>query len=111
MEQASAAMEFERAAALRDRIRGLTHVQGTGVINPASIDGCRRHRLRQAAGQACVQVFFIRGGRNNGNRAFFPANARGEEAAESSAAFIAQFYDDKPPPPLLLLNRRWPSRS
>ncbi len=104
MEQASEAMEFERAAALRDRIRGLTHVQGTGVINPASIEDADIIAIHLAAGQACVQVFFIRGGRNNGNRAFFPANTRGEEAAEILSAFIAQFYDDKPPPPLLLLN-------
>ncbi len=38
MEQAAEALEFERAAALRDRIRGLTYVQGSGVINPASIE-------------------------------------------------------------------------
>ncbi len=104
MEQASASMEFERAAALRDRIRGLTHVQGTGIINPASIEDADIVAIHQAAGQACVQVFFIRGGRNNGNRAFFPANTKGEEAAEVLSAFIAQFYDDKPPPPLLLTN-------
>ena len=104
MERASEAMEFERAAAIRDRIRGLTHVQGSGVINPASIEDADVIALWQAAGQACVQVFFIRGGRNNGNRAFFPANIKGEEAGEVLAAFIAQFYDDKPPPPLLLLN-------
>ncbi len=104
MEQASAALEFERAAALRDRIRGLTHVQGTGIINPASIEDADIIAIHQAAGQACVQVFFIRGGRNNGNRAFFPANTKGEEAGEILSAFVAQFYDDKPPPPLLLLN-------
>ena len=104
MERASEAMEFERAAALRDRIRGLTHVQGSGVINPASIEDADIVAIHQAAGQACVQVFFIRGGRNNGNRAFFPANARDEEAGEVLAAFVAQFYDDKPPPPLLLSN-------
>ena len=33
----------------------------------------------QIAGQTCVQVFFVRGGRNNGNRAFFPTHARTEE--------------------------------
>ena len=108
MERASEAMEFERAAALRDRIRGLTHVQGSGVINPASIEDADIVAIHQAAGQACVQVFFIRGGRNNGNRAFFPANARDEPAGEVLAAFIAQFYDDKPPPPLLLLSHEVP---
>ncbi len=108
MEQAAGALEFERAAALRDRIRGLTHVQGSGVINPASIEDADVIAIWQAAGQACVQVFFIRGGRNNGNRAFFPANARGEEGSDVLGAFVAQFYDDKPPPPLLLLSQEVP---
>ena len=111
MEQAAAGLEFERAAALRDRIRGLTHVQGSGVINPASIEDADVIALFQAAGQSCVQVFFIRGGRNNGNRAFFPANAKGEEAGDVLAAFIVQFYDDKPPPPLLLLSQEVPERA
>ena len=108
MEQAAEALEFERAAALRDRIRGLTHVQGSGVINPASIEDADVIALWQAAGQTCVQVFFIRGGRNNGNRAFFPTGARGEEAGDVLGAFIVQFYDDKPPPPLLLLSQETP---
>ena len=104
MESAAEALEFERAAFLRDRIRGLTHVQGTGVINPESIADADVIAAYQLAGQTCVQVFFIRGGRNNGNRAFFPSHAKAEETAEVLAAFLGQFYDDKPPPPLLLLN-------
>ncbi|MCQ8277289.1 excinuclease ABC subunit UvrC [Acetobacteraceae bacterium KSS8] len=104
MEDASAEMEFERAAALRDRIRGLTHVQGTGIINPASIEDADVIAIHLAAGQACLQVFFIRGGRNNGNRAFFPANVKGEGESEILSSFVAQFYDDKPPPPLVLSN-------
>jgi len=104
MEQASAAMEFERAATLRDRIRGLSHVQGTGVINPASLNDADVIAAWQIAGQTCVQVFFVRGGHNNGNRAFYPSHAKNEEVGEVLAAFVAQFYEDKPPPPLLLLN-------
>jgi len=105
MEAAAGALEFERAAAIRDRIRALTHVQGTDVINPASLTDADVIAAWQAAGQTCVQVFFIRGGRNNGNRAFFPVHTKGEEMPEVLAAFIGQFYDDKPPPPLLLLNQ------
>jgi excinuclease ABC subunit C len=105
MEAAAARLEFERAAALRDRIRGLTHVQGSGVINPASLADADVIAVWQIAGQSCVQVFFVRGGRNNGNRAFYPSHARAEEAQVVLAAFIAQFYDDKPPPPVLLLNQ------
>ena len=54
--------------------------------------------------EAAVQVFFVRGGRNNGNRAFFPTHTRGEEPPEVLAAFIAQFYDDKPIPKLILVS-------
>ena len=104
MEQAAEALEFERAAAVRDRIRALTSVQGTDVINPASLADADVIAAWQIAGQTCIQVFFVRGGRNNGNRAFFPTHTKGEERPEVLAAFIAQFYDDKPPPPVILLN-------
>ena len=110
MEQASAGMEYERAAALRDRIRGLTHVQSGGVINPASLTDADVIAIHQIGGQTCVQVFFVRGGNNNGNRAFFPAHGRDAECPEVLAAFIAQFYDDKPPPTLLLTNHPLPEQ-
>ncbi len=108
MEAASANLEFERAAAARDRIRALTHVQGTGVVNPASLDDADVIAAWQTAGQTCVQVFFVRSGRNNGNRAFYPTHGKLEEPGEVLEAFIAQFYDDKPPPPLLLLSHVLP---
>ncbi len=104
MGRASAGLEFERAAAIRDRLRGLAYIQGGDVINPASLTDADVIALHQEAGQSCVQVFFIRGGRNNGNRSFFPAHVRDEAPAQVMAAFIAQFYDDKPPPPLILLS-------
>ena len=108
MEAASQNLEFERAAALRDRIRGLTHVQGSGIMNPASLTDADIMAVWQAAGQSCVQVFFVRGGRNNGNRAHFPIHVKTDEPGEILAAFIAQFYDDKPPPPLILANHDLP---
>jgi excinuclease ABC subunit C len=104
MARAAEAMEFERAAAIRDRLRGLAYIQAGDVINPASLTDADVIALHQEAGQSCVQVFFIRGGRNNGNRSFFPAHGKGAEPAEVISAFIAQFYDDKPPPPLILLS-------
>jgi excinuclease ABC subunit C len=104
MAAASEGMEFERAAAIRDRLRGLAYIQGGDIINPASLTDADVIALHQEAGLSCVQVFFIRGGRNNGNRSFFPVHSKGEEAAEVMSAFIAQFYDDKPAPPLILLS-------
>jgi len=108
MEAAAENLEYERAAALRDRIRGLTHVQGSGIINPASLSDADIVAVWQAAGQSCVQVFFVRGGRNNGNRAHFPMHGKTDEPGDILAAFLAQFYDDKPPPPLILTNHDMP---
>ncbi len=111
MEHAAENLEFEHAAAVRDRIRALTFVQGNDVINPASLKDADVMAAWQNAGQTCVQVFFVRGGRNNGNRAFFPTHARQDEAGEVLAAFIAQFYDDKPPPPCILLSTDIPEQA
>ena len=110
MEQAAGALEYEHAAAVRDRIRALTFVQGSDVVNPASLQDADVIAAWQTAGQTCVQVFFIRGGRNNGNRAFFPTHAKADEAGAVLAAFIAQFYDDKPPPHSVLLSHALPEQ-
>lgn len=111
MERAAENLEFERAARLRDRIRALTHVQGSGVANLASVQDADVIAAWQSAGQTCIQVFFIRGGRNYGNRAHFPSHARSQEPADVLSAFIAQFYDDKVPPPVVLLNHKLPEQT
>jgi excinuclease ABC subunit C len=105
MEEAAERLEFERAAALRDRIRGLTHVQGADRVNLEGVNDADVVALHQEAGQSSVQVFFVRGGRNNGTRAYFPAHAKHDAPAEEViAAFLAQLYDEMPPPPLILLS-------
>ena len=105
MEAAAAELQFERAAALRDRIRGLTHIQGKDRVNLEGLGDADVIALHQAAGQSCVQVFFFRGGRNNGNRAFFLSHARQDQSPEEvMGAFLGQLYEDLPPPPLLLLS-------
>jgi len=104
MEAASEAMEFERAAALRDRIRALTQVQSAQGINPRSTAEADVVALHMEGGQACVQVFFIRANQNWGNRDYYPRTGAGAGPAEVLEAFIAQFYDGKDPPRLILLS-------
>jgi excinuclease ABC subunit C len=104
MAEASAAMEFERAAALRDRIRALTQVQSAQGINPRGVSEADVIALHLEGGQACVQVFFIRANQSWGNRDFYPRTGAGAEAPEILEAFLAQFYDDKDPPRLILLS-------
>jgi excinuclease ABC subunit C len=104
MQAASADMQFERAAALRDRIRALTQVQSSQGINPAGVPEADVIALHLDSGQACVQVFFIRANQSWGNRDFYPKTGAGAEAAEIMQAFLTQFYDDKEPPRLVLLS-------
>ncbi|MFZ0791876.1 MAG: excinuclease ABC subunit UvrC [Chromatiaceae bacterium] len=94
MERAAAKLEFERAAVLRDqiatlrRIRERQYVSGEG--GDLDILGCA-----QQGGVNCVQVFFIRAGRNLGNKAFFPQAPAETDEATLLGGFIAQFYADK----------------
>lgn len=104
MQAAAAAMEFERAAALRDRIRALTAVQAAQGVNPRGVAEADVVAVHAEGGQACVQVFFIRAHQSWGNRDFFPRTGAGAETAEIIEAFLAQFYDDTAPPRLILVS-------
>ncbi|MFA9231049.1 MAG: excinuclease ABC subunit UvrC [Microgenomates group bacterium] len=104
MAEASEAMEFERAAALRDRIRALTQVQQSQGINPQGVPEADVIAVHLETGQACVQVFFIRANQSWGNRDFYPKTGLGAEEPEILEAFVTQFYDDKEPPRLVLLS-------
>ncbi len=104
MQKASDEMEFERAAALRDRIRALTTVQSAQGINPRGVDEADVIGLHMEGGQACVQVFFIRANQNWGNRDFYPRTGGAESPAEVLQAFITQFYDTKDPAKRLILS-------
>ncbi|MDD9922659.1 MAG: excinuclease ABC subunit UvrC [Boseongicola sp.] len=104
MQNASDAMEFERAAALRDRLRALTFVQGNQTINPSGVSEADVIALHMEGGQACVQVFFIRANQNWGNRDYYPRTGAGAGAGEIMQAFIGQFYDGKEPPRSILLS-------
>ena len=76
MQAAAAALDFEAAALIRDRIRALSLVQGHQDIHVAGLVDADVIAAHQAGGQTCVQVFFFRGGQNWGNRAYFPSHDR-----------------------------------
>ncbi len=104
MMAASEAMEFERAAGLRDRIRALTQVQTSQGINPRGVAEADVIGLYMDGGHACVQVFFIRANQNWGNKDFYPRVGADVSPAEVMEAFLGQFYDSKEPPRQLILS-------
>lgn len=102
MEQASAKLEFEGAAVLRDRIRALAHIQSHQSISLPSIDEADIFAAHSEGGQICVQVFFLRAGQNLGNRAYFPSHGRELDEAQVLESFIGQFYEARQAPSLIL---------
>ncbi|MEM1087043.1 MAG: excinuclease ABC subunit UvrC [Pseudomonadota bacterium] len=104
METASEEMNFERAAALRDRIRALAVVRAQQDINPDGLEEADIFAIAMEGGLSAVQVFFIRAGQNWGATVHFPRHEKGETAADILSAFLVQFYDKRPPPKLVLTN-------
>lgn len=104
MREASEAMEFERAAALRDRIKALTQVQTNQGINPRTVAEADIVALHVEKGQACVQVFFIRANQNWGNHDYYPRLSADVEEPEILQAFLGQFYQTKEPPKQIILS-------
>jgi excinuclease ABC subunit C len=120
MEQAAEKLDFERAAGIRDQIRAIDSVvERQKVISSDYIDSDVL-ALARADGDACVQVFFIRGGKLIGRDYFLLEGAAENSDAEVMAEFIKQFYNQASivPPQVLLPNeveeaqiiRQWLSR-
>lgn len=91
MEEASAALDFETAARMRDQIASLKSV--SDLSSTMRDDGNADYVAAACqGGQSCVQVFFIRNGVNLGNKAFYPATPSGSTSSEILNAFLPQFY-------------------
>jgi excinuclease ABC subunit C len=104
MEKASDALDFERAAAYRDRLAALSATQAHQGINPRNVPEADVFAAYQQGGFTCIQVFFFRTGQNWGNRAYFPRADRSLSASAVLGSFLAQFYDDKPCPRCILIS-------
>ncbi|MBJ7484502.1 excinuclease ABC subunit UvrC [Brevundimonas sp.] len=104
MTAAAEAMDYEQAARVRDRIRALSAITMENSVSADSVAEADVFALFSEGGQACVQVFFYRGGQNWGGRAYFPRVDRSDTDPEILSAFLGQFYEDKPVPRLILSN-------
>jgi excinuclease ABC subunit C len=110
MQEAAEALDFERAAMLRDRLRAATFIQGTQAINAEGVGNADIFALAAKGGQVGIQAFFVRGGQNWGHRAFFPSHTQGVAEDEVLARVLAQFYEEVPPPRTVLVDRELPER-
>ncbi|MGE5224930.1 MAG: excinuclease ABC subunit UvrC, partial [Omnitrophica WOR_2 bacterium] len=103
MEKASEDLNFERAAALRDQIQAIEKVlERQKVFSPDYIDS-DVIAMARSDGEACVQVFFIRGGKLIGRDYFMMEGTHDVTDSSVVAEFIKQFYDQAPTVPSQLL--------
>jgi excinuclease ABC subunit C len=104
MEQAAGRLDYERAAVLRDQIERLRQISQRQYVSGegGDVDVVAAHI---ESGTACVQVFFIRGGRNLGNKALFPRIPPDTDLPALLDAFLGQYYLEREPPPEIILSR------
>jgi excinuclease ABC subunit C len=110
MERASGALDYERAAALRDQISVIRRIQAGQVIAGKGMTDADVVGLHLDQGQACIAVVLIRGSRVLGSRTWFPKLAPGSDALEVVSAFVAQHYLHEAPPAEIMLPFAIPDR-
>jgi excinuclease ABC subunit C len=104
MQAAADAMDFERAAQLRDQVRGLEALAERQRIVSTGAEDRDILAVAQDGDAGCVQVFFVRGGRLIGQEHVMLQGTRGVPPAETLSSFMTQFYEasSAPPPELLV---------
>ena len=109
MESASAALEFERAAQLRDEIANLRRMQARQYVDGDAADldvlACVIDK-----GLACIVLLAFRNGMNLGTRNFFPKLNGADDPAEVLGAFVTQYYFEQKPPREIILSHAIPDR-
>jgi excinuclease ABC subunit C len=105
MERAAAELHYEQAAEIRDQIASLHRVQEKQYVSnergDLDIVACASDK-----GHTCIQVFFVRHGRNLGNAVFFPKNPAESSSEDVLSAFVPQYYIGRDIPAELLLSHR-----
>ncbi|MDP3419305.1 MAG: excinuclease ABC subunit UvrC, partial [Thiobacillus sp.] len=105
MNAAAAALDFETAALLRDRLRMLATVREKQFVDTTGSEAdADVVAVAEVAGVIAVNLTMIRGGRHLGDRSFFPQHSEGATPAEALDAFIAQHYLDHPIPARILVS-------
>jgi excinuclease ABC subunit C len=104
MQQAAKALDFEKAAIIRDQLQAARNVIESQKIAIKLSGDQDVIALASDRDQTCAQVFFIRGGKLIGRESFTLQGTRYEAPQHVMDTFVKQFYNSSTyTPPLLLL--------
>ena len=105
MDAAAEALDYERAAEHRDRIRMLQRVRSGQAVETAKAGDVDIIVAVEREGVWAVTLAMVRGGRHLGDRTFFPSNATGFNANEVLEAFMEQHYVTQPAPSKIVIDQ------
>jgi len=100
------ALNFERAAALRDQVSALRKIQEKQFVSSESSADADVVACVEVDGVVCVNLVMVRGGRHLGDKSFFPKNAEGCDAHTALEAFLVQHYLSRPVPPQIVVGEK-----
>lgn len=92
MEGASQALNFEKAATIRDQIQSMRRVQEQQYVSDESSDDLDVLGFAIENGLACIHLLMIRHGKILGSRSFFPKIPAKTEKEEVFSSFLTQYY-------------------
>jgi len=95
MQKASEEMRFEKAAAIRDQLKAIQSIiERQKIVFATDYKDSDVLAMARSDGEACVQVFFIRGGKMIGREYFILEGTEDEADAQVMEQFITQFYTE-----------------
>jgi len=95
MQKASEEMRFEKAAAVRDQLKAIHNIiERQRIVFAADYLDSDVLAMARSDGEACVQVFFIRGGKLIGREYFILEGTEDTQDNEVLEQFITQFYTE-----------------
>ncbi|NWG33583.1 MAG: excinuclease ABC subunit UvrC [Chloroflexi bacterium] len=95
MLKASEEMRFEKAAALRDQLKAIQNIiERQRIVFATDYLDSDVIAMARSNGEACVQVFFIRGGKLIGREYFILEGTEDTADSEVMEQFVTQFYTE-----------------
>lgn len=93
MEAAAGALDYERAAMLRDQMRAIERTVERQMLSTTKREELDVYGLAREGDRACVQVFFVRGTQMTGRDHFVLEGVTGESDEAALGSLLQQYYE------------------